>query len=312
MNQVLTIVVPVFAFVVLGWVAARTKFLNREVERGLGAFALWVAIPALLFRLMATTEFPDEPAFGLMLAFFGSAGTAWLLSSLLAKALGRPPGTSASFAMGGTFGNTVMMGIPLALGTFGDAAVFPLALVTAIHAPVFWLLSTVQYEWAGTKHDIPFTTVLRDMVLVLAKNPVVMAIIAGTLWRLTGFGLHPLFDDVITQAGQAAIPCALFALGMSLASYGLKGELRAAPALAIIKLVVMPAVAWVIAYHVFDLPNAWAGTIVLLAAVPTGLNAYLFASKYECGVASVSGAIVLSTLFSVFTLSVVIAYFGAV
>jgi malonate transporter len=310
LNQVVTIVVPVFAFVAFGWLSARTKFLGRDVERGLGAFALWVAIPSLLFRLMATAEFPDEPALGLTIAFFGAAGGAWLLSSLVARALGRPPGTSASFAMGGTFGNTVMMGIPLSLATFGDAAVFPLALVTATHAPVFWLLSTVQYEWFGGKQDTNLAEISRNLIVVLAKNPVVMAIIAGSLWRQTGLGLHSLFDSVITQAGQAAIPCALFAMGMSLASYGLKGELRAAPALTLIKLVIMPAIAYVIAFHIFDVPPMWGGTIVLLAAVPTGLNAYLFAAKYECGVASVSGTIALSTLVSILTLSVVIAFLG--
>ncbi|MGI9483967.1 MAG: AEC family transporter [Hyphomicrobiales bacterium] len=310
MQQVLTIILPVFAFMGLGWGAARTKFLGRDVETGLGAFTLWVAIPALLFRLMTESEPAEGSAWGLWFAFFLAAAVAWGFASALAVVLKRPQGTAASFGMGAAFGNTVMLGIPLALATIGERAVLPLALITAVHAPLLWLLSTVQIELAGSNREVPIAKLLRDLLVVLVKNPVISALIAGLLWRYTGLGLHPIVDDIITKLGQAAIPCALFAMGMSLATYSLKGELRAAPALTFIKLVIMPLCVWVLAYHVFDLPPAWAGTALILSAVPTGVNAYLFAVRYDCGVASVSGTIALSALVSVATLSVVIAFLG--
>ncbi|MGI9373387.1 MAG: AEC family transporter [Hyphomicrobiales bacterium] len=309
MNQVLTIVLPVFAFLALGWLAAITNFLGREVEKGLSTFALWVAIPALLFRLMAESELDQGSAWELWGAFFLAASVAWVASSLVAVALKRPAETSASFAMGATFGNTVMMGIPLSLATFGEAAALPLALLTAVHAPVLWLASTVQIEWARSSGSkVSPLKLLRDLFVVLAKNPIIMALLLGLLWRITGLGLTPIVHDIISKLGQAAIPCALFALGMSLAAYSLRGEIRAAPALTIIKLGLMPLCVWVTAYHIFELPPAWAGTALILAALPTGLNGYLFAVKYDCGVASVSATIALSTLISVATLAMVIAY----
>ena len=143
---------------------------------------------------------------------------------------------------------------------------------------------------------------------MLAKNPIIMALLLGLLWRATGLGLNSIVDDVISKLGQAAIPCALFALGMSLAAYSLRGEIRAAPTLTFLKLGLMPLCVWVTAYHVFQLPPVWAGTALILAAVPTGLNGYLFAVKYDCGIASVSATIALSTLISVVSLAMVIAY----
>ncbi len=118
--------------------------------------------------------------------------------------------------------------------------------------------------------------------------------------------MHAVFDQVIIQLGQAAIPSALFALGMSLAAYSLKRELRAAPALTIIKMIVMPAVVWVLVVIIMPLPPVWAGVAVIMAAMPTGMNAYLFASKYDISVPSVSSTIVLSMLVSVFLLPIVI------
>jgi len=308
LNQVLTIVLPLFAFMAMGWLSAITGFLGREVERGLSAFALWVAIPALLFWLMAKTDVPDASALGLWSAFFISGAVTWVAASILAIRLKRPVGTSASFSMGATYGNTVMLGIPLALATYGEAAALPAALITAVHAPVMWFSSTVQIEWARSGRDVVFGKLMRDLLVVLAKNSVIMAIIAGLLWRTTGLGLHAIVDDVVSKMGDAAIPSALFALGMSLATYSLKGELRAAPALTFLKLIMMPVCAWFVAFQMFDLPPVWAGTVLIFAAVPTGLNGYLFAMKYDCGVASVSASIALSTILSVFTLTAVIAY----
>ena len=290
----------------LGWLAARTGFLEASVEKGLSTFALWVAIPALLFRLTSEADLPDVAPWGFWLAFLVAGGVCWIIAVLLAHMLGRPRSTGPAFAMGASYGNTVMLGIPLCLSMFGEAAAVPIALLTAVHAPVLWLASTVQYEWTTARQGKGLGQVLRELALVLAKNPVIMAILAGTLWGQLGFGMHPVVSDIITQLGQAAIPAALFALGMSFVAYSIRRELRAAPALTVLKMVLMPAIVWVMAVHVFALPPVWAGTAVIMAATPTGINAYLFAAKYDAGVASVTSTIVLSTAASILIIPAII------
>lgn len=306
MHQVVTIVAPVFAFMVLGWLAARTRFLDAIVEKGLSAFALWVAVPALLFRLTAEAELPAIAPWGYWLAFLLSGIACWLGAVVLAHILGRPRSTGPAFAMGATFGNTVMLGIPLCLNTFGEDAAIPIALLTAVHAPCLWLASTIHYEWVTSGQGKGFGQVLRELAVVLAKNPVVMAILAGTAWGRLGLGMNPIVNDIITQLGQAAIPAALFALGMSLAAYSIKRELRAAPALTLLKMGLMPVLVWLLVAHVFALPPVWVGTAVIMAATPTGMNAYLFAAKYDVGVASVSSTIVLSTALSIIIIPAII------
>ncbi len=175
-----------------------------------------------------------------------------------------------------------------------------------MHAPILWLASTVQYEWATAGQGKSFLQVSRELAVVLAKNPVIIAIVAGTAWGQLGMGMHPVVSDIITQLGQAAIPAALFALGMSFVAFSIRRELRAAPALTLLKMVLMPAVVWIMVAHVFALPPVWAGTAVIMAATPTGINAYLFAAKYDVGVASVSSTIVLSTAASVVIIPAII------
>ncbi len=306
MSQVIGIVAPVFALMAFGWLAVKTGFLGKNVEQGLSAFSLWVAIPALLFRLTSEAEVPEVAPWAYWLPILIAGSVAWVCAVLLARMLGRQRTSEPAFAMAAAYGNTVMLGIPLCLNTFGDAATLPIALLTAVHAPVLWLASTVQYEWVSSGSGKSIWQLGKELVIVLAKNPVVMAILAGSIWGATGFGLHSIVDDIITQLGQAAIPSALFALGMSLAAYSLKRELRAAPALTFLKLAVMPAVTWVLVTYVFNLPPAWAGTAVIMAATPTGMNAYLFAARYDVSVPSVSSTIVLSTGVSIVLLPLVV------
>lgn len=308
MYQVITIVAPVFAFMTLGWLAARTGFLDAMVEKGLTAFALWVAIPALLFRLTSEAELPNIAPWGYWLAFLLAGAVCWVAAMVLARMIGRPRSTDPAFAMAATYGNTVMLGIPFSLSTFGEAAAVPIALLTAVHAPVLWLTSTVQYEWLTAGRGKSLSQVAQELALVLAKNPVILAILAGMSWGQLGLGLHPIASDIITQLGQAAIPAALFALGMSLAAYSIRRELRAAPALTVLKMILMPAMVWVMAAFVFTLPPVWVGTAVIMAATPTGMNAYLFAAKYDVGVASVSSTIVLSTAASILIIPAILLW----
>lgn len=306
MNQVFAIVAPVFALMALGWLAVKTGFLGKIVEEGLSAFSLWVAIPALLFRLTSEAEVPEVSPWAFWLPIFIGGMVSWVCGVYLAKALGRPRTSEPAFAMAAAYGNTVMLGIPLCLNAFGDAATLPIALLTAVHAPILWLASTVQYEWVSSGSGKSFWQLGKELVVVLAKNPVVMSILAGSLWGATGLGLHSILDDIITQLGQAALPSALFALGMSLAAYSLRRELRAAPALTIIKMLIMPAVVWALVTYVFVLPPVWAGTAVIMAATPTGMNAYLFAARYNASIPSVTSTIVLSTGVSIVLLPLVV------
>ncbi len=308
MHQVFTIVAPVFAFMVFGWLAARTRFLDTSVEKGLSTFVLWVAVPALLFRLTSEAELPAIAPWGYWLAFLTGGIACWIGGVVLARALGRPRSTGPAFAMGASYGNTVMLGIPLCLNTFGEAAAIPIALLTVVHSPVLWISSTLHYEWTVLGQGKSFGQMSRELALVLAKNPVIMAVLAGTAWGQLGISMHPIANTIITQLGQAAIPPALFALGMSLAAYSIKRELRAAPALTLLKMMLMPAIVWFMVAHVFALPPVWVGTAVIMAATPTGMNAYLFAAKYDAGVASVSSTIVLSTAASVLIIPAIILW----
>ncbi len=304
MAQVFATVGPVFGLMALGLAARLGNVLGPGTGKGLADFVFTIAMPALLFRTMATVALPESLPPALLFSFFGATALVWLLASVATRLpLARPPADSAAIAMGAAFGNTVMMGIPLTLGHFGEAAAAPLALLIAFHAPVLWLLATFQVEATAGAGAPSWPLLIRTLVGDLARNPILIGIVAGLVWRQTGLAIATVPDRIIALLGQAAIPSALFSLGMSLAQFEIKGEIRTIVTITLLKLLVYPLLAWLLAAHLFGLDRVAAGVVVILSACPTGANAYLFAARYERAVGSVSGSIALGTALSLVTIS---------
>lgn len=128
--------------------------------------------------------------------------------------------------------------------------------------------------------------------------------------RTTGVGLESISSAALSLLGQATLPCVLLAMGLSLNTFELKGGIGVIGAISFLKLAAMPAITWLVTTHLFHLPPNDVGTITLLSAMPTGANAYVVASRWGKAEASVSGAVALSTLLSMITITTVLAIVG--
>ena len=307
MYSIILIVAPVFALIALGYAAGRLGWVSGAANKGLAEFTFTLAIPALLFRKMATAELPDVPPLAIWGAYFGATAVTWLLAALLTSALlKRTAADGTSISMTAGFGNVVMLGIPLSVSLYGEAAAAPLALIVSMHSPLLWTLAAVHLAWARRGGEASAGEIGRGLWLQLSRNVIILAIIAGTLWRVTGLGFDPLADKIISMLGQAAIPCALVALGLSLVDFRIAGQIPTLSMILVLKLILMPLLAWVAAFHVFSLPPAVAGVVVICAAMPTGANAYLFAERNDLAQHSASGAVALGTVLSAATVAVII------
>lgn len=307
MESILTTVLPVFGLIVLGYLFARLKLLDSATARGLTQFVFMIAIPALLFRTIALMKPLDAMPFGLWLAFFGGIAVTWLLTTLISQrfdSLSASGGAAAAMAVG--FGNVALLGTPLGLAYYGEEAVIPLGLIISIHAPILWFAATLQRELARHSTAISYSRLGRELFWSLAGNAIVLALAAAALWRLTGLGLNPVVDRMLAMLSEASIPTALFALGLSLATYSLRGQWSGMAVLIVMKMVLMPLLVFLALHYLVSVPPLWAKVAVLLAAMPTGANAFLFAHRNEESVAAVSAAIALGTGLAAITVSLLL------
>ena len=130
-------------------------------------------------------------------------------------------------------------------------------------------------------------------------------------WNLAGLPLPTVLDETLAALGSAVVPVCLVLIGLSLAYYGVQGHWRAALQLGALKLVVLPAVVLAIAHLGFGLTGLPLAVVVLMAALPTGSNALIFAQRYDTGVTEATATIVVSTLLFVLSASAWLAVVAA-
>jgi predicted permease len=225
--------------------------------------------------------------------------------------LRRPAADAPSVAMGACFGNGVMLGIPLILGALGNEAGTPIAILVTVETAYLWILATLHMEVASRGlRSMSFAAVggiLRDVAL----NPIVGSVLLGIAWAASGLTIPPVVDKLLSLLAQSAIPVALFALGMSLAAYSIKGQVGTMTLICGLKLIFYPALALMFALWVFDLPLIWASALLLFTSMPVGANAFVFAALYDRAVGSVSAAIAVSTVIAVVSVTIVLAILRA-
>jgi predicted permease len=201
-----------------------------------------------------------------------------------------------------TFANSVQLGIPMAAALFGEAGLALHIALVSLHALVLLSVATALAELALAREHARQGGA-RGLVRTLAHtarqtvvHPVVLPILAGLAWNLTGLGLHPVVDEVLALLASAVVPLCLVLIGLSLAAYGLKAHWRGALGLVLLKLLVAPALVLLAGRFVFGLEGLPLAVIVMLAALPVGSNALIFAQRYRVQEAEATAAIVVSTV----------------
>jgi len=312
MLPILAAILPVFVLVSLGYGAAKGKMISAEGGRGVDAYVFYFAIPALLFVTMLEMELGEVAPWRLWGAYYLGAAVVWLLAGAAAATFlrGQAAAGGSALATASSFGNILMMGLPIALLQFGQEAVAHAALVIAIHAPLHWLGASLWAEAAQRKGSMHPVKLLGQVGLSIARNPMIIALAAGILCNFANIPVPGLAMQLVDLLADSSPATALFALGVALAAYSVKGNTRVLAVILALKLVAFPVIMWVLVARVFNLPAQEAHVLILFSALPVGVNAYLFASRYNANIGAISSAIMLSVPFSALTLPVVLYLMG--
>ena len=309
---VLTVIAPVFAIIMLGYLAGRTGYLSEQAGRGIAEFAFNITIPALLFRTILLAGFGDVAPVGIIGSFFGSAAIVWVTSALVTRfVLRRPAADGPAIAVCSVFGNTIMLGLPIGVATFGPDALAPISVILGIHAPVFLVSATLHTAAVADKNGATLRSQLASVARQLVRQPLIVAIACATLWRVSGVPVPGPVLTMVEMLAKAGVPAALVALGLSLQTFQLRGDVPTLTTLVLLKLVMMPLVAAALATQIFHLPPVSTACVVLMSALPAGANAYLFAANAGRAMNSASGAVAIGTAISSLTLAaMIILYHG--
>ncbi|WP_109127519.1 AEC family transporter [Dyella sp. C11] len=307
MNVLLNIVLPVFALIGAGWFARRRRWLGETAAAELNRFVVYVAMPALLFRIMATASWHDLRQPGFIAAFTIGCGVVFVIALIRGRLRGQSLSHSNLDGLNASYANVGFIGFPLCLAAFGPASLTSVTITAIVTVCVLFGASVALMEIDQSQEG--GWRILRKVLFSVAKNPMVLAPVLGVLYAALMPTIPVGADHFLKYLADAASPCALVSLGAFI------GERReAAPwsrvtSLVALKLAAQPAATWLLAHEVFQISMQATGVAVVIAALPTGTGPYMLANMYGKDAQVVASSILISTLLSIVTISLLIALF---
>lgn len=300
--EIFSIVVPVFVLVIVGYAFVKIGLVTDSVIDGLMRFAVIIAIPCLLFRATYSLDLNAAFEWRSLAAYYAGAIGCFVIAIVIFRfGFKKRPGESIGIAFAALFSNLVMLGLPISERAWGLEFMAPNFALLAVNAPICYLIGITVMEFTradGRNGRDTAAVVIRAMF----KNSLMIGIGLGLLVNISGFQLpEPIYASIELLA-RSAIPVALFGLGGVLTRYSVKETNREASVITALTLMIHPIISLLVCWW-FELTEDVIRSIVLMAAMAPGLNAYLFTTMYKRGEAIAASSVILATTLSVLTLS---------
>ena len=257
---------PLFLLVALGWGSVKIGLFTTDVAKALGRFTFRLLMPVLLFKLMS--GFADMPAvdWRVLIAFFASCAVVyWSGRQFFKRVFATDVAGTTVLAMAGIFGNNVQLGIPIVQASLGDRAIPTISLLIIFNVLLLWTVAIASVEF-GRSGSIRNWRAAAAPMLRVFKNPIVLGIIAGSLWSFTGLVLPEFLQKSVNLVAASTTPICLIVVGMGLAEHSFRAALGKGSTVTIVKLGIQPALVWVFA-KLLGLGDLETNTTVLMASL---------------------------------------------
>ena len=297
------LVAPFFGLILLGYAVGRYKRLPEEGLAWLQYFLIFVALPCLFYRLIADKPLAELANWSFVMATTLATFCAFMLSLAIGwRHTGGDIPQAVMQGVAGAYSNIGYMGPPLILAALGPAATAPVILIFVFDSLLLFSLVPLLMALAGVEKRSPLHTA-RDVVWKVLTHPFNLATLAGALASYMRFELPSALDKMTLWLMQAAAPCALFLLGVTVALRPIRKLPSEVPALVAIKLVLHPLLVWVLLSAFGNFDPVWVYAAVIMAALPPALNIFVISTQYRIGLERASACILVGTMVSVVTLT---------
>ncbi|MDF3303568.1 hypothetical protein CJ179_09155 [Rhodococcus sp. ACS1] len=287
----------IFVIIAIGYILGRRGTLGAEGESVLGRLVFFVATPALLFDSLASSDLSVifSPTLAVAAATALTVGALYMVVAKLWLHRSLPELTIG--ALSSSYVNSANLGIPIAVFVLGDASfVAPLLLFQIIaYSPIALTILDVTTLRRGASR--------LDTITAPFKNPIVVAGAAGLLIALLGWTPPEALMQPFRLIGGASVPGALLAFGISL--YGVRvlekgtSPRRDVALASVLKIVVQPVLAYVMARYLLGLGGHELFAIVVVATLPTAQNVFVYASRYGVGTVMARDTAFVTTLAAI-------------
>lgn len=299
MADIVGLVLPFFGMILLGAIAARITRQPLEALGWMNTFIVYIALPALFFQLIARTPIEQltewRYIFGVVLSTYLVFSLMFVGSVIVSRG---EIAESTIKGLAAAYGNIGYMGPGLALLALGPEAAVPVALIFCFENVLHFAIAPTMMALAGDEKASPGQVAL-GVVKRIALHPFIIATAVGVLAAWLKYEPPVPVARLLEYLAQAAAPCALFVMGVTLALQPLRRVPRELGAIVTLKLVVHPILCYVVLSLIGNFSEVWVFSAVLLAGLPTATNVFVIAQQYGVWVQRASASLLLTTVLSV-------------
>lgn len=292
------IVAPIFALILLGWVARRFGLVKESAVDVLTGFVYYIALPALIVQSLLSIQWDAN-------SFFALTTTSGLLLVMCAvvfmglSVFVKDRQVRASFFLIAVIANTVYMGYPIMAGFFGHATAGTVAAIAVLQLVIGVLAGLVAMEyWIDRRVSV---VVCAQCVSV---NPLFISVVAGIIASMIpSLFAFAIIAKPLSMLAATASPVALFALGAFMYAKFNQSHFGLVLGASLFKVAVMPLVAFVV-LRAIGLTGEAFSAAVICAGMPVAITAFVFSQQSKLKGSLVGSAIIVSTVMSFITLPI--------
>ena len=284
--QIFNVICPIFIITIIGYILERSS--NNIDAKTISSIVLLIATPSLVFSTLTSLQIDAATLLKMALSAMLCVAVASVAGLAVLRALGMSYRTFLPCLIMPNSGN---IGLPLVLLTFGEEGL-------ALGISYFFVIALLQYTVGAAIASGEYR--LRD----LARQPLIYSVILVAVVLLTKIKVPVIIATTTDLLGGMMIPAMLILLGTSLARLSVS-DLRQAIIIAVARLGIGIPTGLVV-IGLISLSGIEAGTVFLMASMPTAIVIYVFAERYRPDAQQVAGAVVVSTTLTFAVLPAII------
>lgn len=220
MFEILSLILPIFCIITLGYVLAWKTWINAQQSKFLGMFVIKVALPCLLLVNISAQNFSALLQYQFLLSYAIASASIFIIIILLYQKVFHRPLTQASvMAIGASMSNTGFIGSGLLFLFLGERVAIYFGMAFLVENFVLFLMFLMCLEMSGQK--IALHRAIGAGLVNVLKNPIIIALLLGASFSALGLTLPTLIYNSLKPIGQTAAPLGLLVIGASL--FGVSG-----------------------------------------------------------------------------------------
>ena len=295
--------VPVFLVIVAGYIFKKIGWINVGFIKSANKITFTVTLPLLLVQDMMNNHFLE--VFELRYVLYCAVVTTLCFAgtAIAARIFIKDKSIIAEFVQASYRSSAAILGTAFVLNIYGNTGMVPLMIIGAVPLYNIYavIILTLECPEKGAVQDNTMVKTLKGII----TNPIILGILAGVVLSALKVQFPPMIDNTVSSLAKLTTPLALIAIGGSFEIGKAIKKLKPAVVATVLKLAGWPIIFLPIAVAM-GFRDAKLMAIVIMLGSPTTPSCYIMAKNMKSEGTLTSSVIVLTTLFSAFSITAII------